>query len=81
MKKILIFKNQNTIIKPKENYLEFIIDNTPVIIAYKHISNIYINKTVDIDLKTLYKLSTKIDIDIIDHYGNLLSTIRKYSEN
>ncbi len=77
MKKELIFKNPNTKIKILPTYLQFYSNGLPMLLGYKHISHVYINKSIKIYLNDLYKLSKKVPVYIIDHNGYILATIKE----
>ena len=76
MKKELIFKNPNVKLKVFTTYLQFVSNGVPMLLSYKHIKNIYINKTINIALNDLYRLSLKIPVYIIDHNGYILASIK-----
>jgi hypothetical protein len=77
MKKELIFKNPNTKIKVSKDYIQFNSNGLPLLLSYKHINNVYINKSIKILLNDLYRLSQKVPVYIIDHNGYILSSIKK----
>jgi len=76
MKRELIIKNPNTKLKIFSKYLSFTLNGATMLMAYKHINNIYINKTVNISLSDLYKLSLKVSVYITDHNGYILASIK-----
>ena len=77
MKKELIFKNPNTKIKVLPTYIQFYSNGLPMLLSYKHIAHIYINKSIKIYLNDLYKLSKKVPVYIIDHNGYILASIKE----
>ncbi len=75
-KKELIFKNPNTKLRIFSTYIQFYANGVPMLLGYKYIKHIYINKTIKIELKDIYKLSMKIPVYIIDHNGYMLASIK-----
>lgn len=75
-KKELIFKNPNTKLKISSTYIQFYSNGVPMLLGYKYIKHIYINKTIKIELKDIYKLSIKVPVYIIDHNGYVLASIK-----
>lgn len=77
MKKELILLKSKTKIKPFSKYLIISVDGISTIISYKHINNIYINKTIDITLNELYKISKQFPTFIIDQNGYIIASIKE----
>ena len=76
VKKELIFKNPNTKLKIFSTYIQFYANGVPMILGYRYIKHIYINKTIKIELKDIYRLSTKVPVYIIDYNGYILASIK-----
>ncbi len=76
MKKELIFKNPNAKLRIFSTYLQFTSNGVPMLLGYKNIQNIYINKTININLCDIYRLSLKIPVYIIDQNGHILASIK-----
>lgn len=80
-KRALIIKNPKIKINAHDCYIEVYDYVKPTIISYKHISVLYINKTSNIKLSTILKISSKIPVQIIDHNGYFLAKIQMEKNN
>jgi hypothetical protein len=77
MKKELIFKNPNTKMKIFSTHLQFTVNGSSMVLSYKYISQVYINKTIKFSLLDLYKLFLKVPVFIIDQNGYILASLKK----
>lgn len=73
MKQPLIIKSSDAIIKAHSDYCIIMKDDNELIVAYKHISVLYLNQNISIDIPSLIKLSKNLHLQFIDHRGNILA--------
>lgn len=76
IKKELILKDKNIKIKLHKEYLEFTKDSNYMVIAYKFIANVYLNKLANIPLNLLVSLASKVPLFIIDHNGYVIAEVK-----
>jgi len=75
MKKVLLLKDKTIIIKTHENYIEFTNDNKEFIAAYKYISEIYINKHINVSIDDVLKIAKKIPLFFVNHNGYIIAKV------
>ena len=73
IKKLLILKDKNIMLRVHTDFLEFSKDGVAFVISYKFISSIYLNKQANIALPQLVKLAKKVPLFFIDFYGNIVA--------
>ncbi len=81
IKKELILKDKNIKIKIHQDYLEFTKNSNYMVIAYKFIANIYLNKQADVPLNILINLAKKVPLYIIDHNGYVVAEVKVNVQN
>jgi len=75
MKKVLLLKDKTINIKTHEECIEFTNDNKEFIVAYKYISEIYINKKIDISIDNMLKIAKKVPLFFVDHNGYIIAKV------
>jgi len=75
MKKILVLKDKMIEIKIYEEYLEFVCEEKEFIAAFKHISEVYINKQINISLDKTLKIAKKVPLFLTDHNGYIVAKV------
>jgi len=74
-KQILILKQSDTKILVHPEYLEIKTLEESYIMAFIHIKMIYLNKSIQIDIGTCYRLSEKVTLFITDHNGYIIAKL------
>lgn len=75
MKKVLLLKDKTISIKTHENYIEFTNDNKEFIAAYRYISEIYINKQINVSVDEVLKIAKKVPLFFVDHNGYIIAKV------
>lgn len=76
MKKTVIIKEPSTTIKVYADYMVATSLHDNSIIAFRHIKELYINKTILLTPSELIKMASFFDLFFIDRHGYILATIR-----
>lgn len=76
MKKTLIIKDSSTTIKVYSSYMIIASPSQSVVVAFRHIKELYINKTILLTPSQLLRMASVFDVYFIDHHGYILATIR-----
>lgn len=76
MSKILVLKDKNIKIKVHKTYLEFNNENKDFIVAFKHISQVYCTKHIDISVQQLIEVAKKVPLFFIDHNGYIIAEVK-----
>lgn len=75
MKKVLLLKDKTISIKTHENYIEFTNDNKEFIAAYRYISEIYINKQINVSIDEVLKIAKKVPLFFVNHNGYIIAKV------
>jgi hypothetical protein len=76
-KKPMVIRNRLVEIVAKKNFFRIYHEQGRYIVAYRHISALFIDSKVKVDLKSLMRLSENFDIHLIDARGYIRTTIRR----
>lgn len=73
----MVVRNTKAIITAKEGYMRIKEANKDVMISYRHIDTLYLNKNVHISIGTCCDISKKIKLFVIDHNGYIIYELKK----
>lgn len=76
MKKTLLIKDSSTTIKVYSSYMIIASSSDSFVVAFRHIKELYINKTILLMPSQLIKMASFFNVYFIDHHGYILATIR-----
>jgi hypothetical protein len=76
-KRPMVIKDKKIRIDAKKSFFRMYGDNETYIAAYRHISALFIDGKVKIDVKSLMRLSEHFDVYLIDERGYIRATVRK----
>ena len=79
-KKVLILKDSDIKITVHNSNLQIENNDSYIIVAFRHIEKIFLNKNIDITIDDCYKIFQKVPLFFIDHNGYLLFTLRSIDE-
>ena len=75
-KRILILRDPKTKITPHTDYIEITNITNRYIVSYRHVSAIYLNKAIKLDMSACYTLYTHIPkLYITDQNGYILAKL------
>lgn len=76
MKTTLIIKDSSTKIKIHKDYMIITTNIESSVIGFRHIKEMYINKTILITPSEMLRLASFFDLFFIDHHGYMLASIK-----
>ena len=76
-KRTLILRDPATKLRFYESYLEIVSVTGSYTVAFIHITRIYLNKTIDLDIGTFYAIGQKVALFLIDQDGYILAKLCK----
>jgi len=80
-KKILILKDAKIKIAVHKDNLQIENNGSYIIVAFRHIAKIFLNKNIALSINECYRIFQKVPLFFIDHNGYILFTLRNADEN
>lgn len=76
MKTTLIIKDPSSKIKIYSDHMIVTSNTNSSVIGFRHIKELYINKTIVITPSEMLKMASFFELFFIDHHGYILATIK-----
>jgi len=76
-KKVLILREPSSVLTVFDAYIAIKNIYNSSVISFVHIEEIYLSKSIKIDINTCYKITKKVPLFIIDQDGYILAELKR----